>query len=151
MEKVSTLPPMEFKFSIQMVGSESGLNWTGKFLYKRPSLGERSRINVMQTRLNGDLETLEQDVLQFNEAISHLRYTLRDFPEWWKESGFGIELYDGNVVSEIYNKCLEYEAKWMKRTFGGEKAEVDDVDTDGDEDLGAIGHEGSTNEPAVQL
>lgn len=125
MKALAKLPSMEFEFDLQVLGSESGVNWVGKFKYKRPSLGARSRIDVMRTRLNGDLENLSQEVRDFNEACSHLRYTLSDFPEWWNECAYGLELYDGNVISEIYNKCMDFEDDWKKKVFGGKAATVE--------------------------
>lgn len=122
---LAKLPPMEHSFEIQVQGNESGINWVGKFKYKRPSLGARSRIDVMRTRLNGDLDGLSQEVRDFNEAIAHLRYTLEDFPDWWRDSAFGLDLYDGNVVSEIYNKIMDFEDEWKKKIFGGDAAAVE--------------------------
>lgn len=122
---LAKLPDQSFTFDIQVLGKESNINWVGKFKYKRPSLGARSRINVMRTRMNGDLENLAQEVLDFNEAIAHLRYTLVDFPEWWTDSAYGLELYDGNVISEIYNKCMDFEDEWKKKVFGGDAKAVE--------------------------
>lgn len=119
------LPPMEHTFDIQVAGNESGVNWVGKFKYKRPSLGARSRIDVMRARLNGDLDNLSQDVRDFNEAVAHLRYTLEDFPDWWRDAAFGLELYDGNVISEVYNKCMDFEESWKAKVFGGDAKAVE--------------------------
>lgn len=119
-----TLPNMEHKFSIQIVGEETGINWVGDFVYKRPSLQERSRIDVMRARLNGDMFTVDEDVKAYNEAISHLRHTLREFPEWWREADFGGNLYDSNVILDIYNKCMAFEAEWSERVHGGKSEKV---------------------------
>ena len=115
MKDVFKLPPMELAFDIQVKGAETGLDWVGKFKYKRPSLGDRSRIDVMRTRLNGDLTMLDQETIDFNEAIAHLRHTLIDYPDWWKDSNMGLDLYDGNVVAEIFNRCMAYEIEWKKK------------------------------------
>jgi len=133
MENKFGMPDMTYRFKIQVKGSESGINWAGEFLYRRPSLGARSRIEVMRARLSGDMETLDPEVAVFNEAISHLRFTLEEFPDWWKETGFGIDLFDGNVVSAIYNKCMEYEKNWKSKVHGGDaKAVSGDVDDSAD-------------------
>lgn len=112
------LPNMEEKLSVQVVGKESGINWVGEFVYRRPTLGERSSIDVMRARLNGDLRTLDPDVIAFNEAVSHLRYTLKKYPDWWAESNFGMNLYDSNVVMHIYELAAIFDANWRKKTFG---------------------------------
>jgi len=119
-----TLPNMEFKFKIQVVGEESSINWAGDFTYRRPVLQERAMIEVMEKRLNGDLTTIDPDTAAYNEAMAHLRFTLKEYPDWWKETDFGGSLYDANVIVEIYNKCLEFEATWRKKSHGGDKEEV---------------------------
>jgi len=69
----------------------------------------------MFKRLNGDLLTLEPETLMFNEAISHLRFTLIEYPDWWKEANMGMDLYDSNVVVEVYNKCSAFEEEYLNR------------------------------------
>lgn len=112
------LPKMEEKFNVQVAGKESGINWVGEFVYKRPTLGERTSIEVMKTRLNGDLRSLDPDISAFNEAISHLRYTLKKYPDWWANSNYGMDLYDANVVMHIYELAAIFEAEWRKNVLG---------------------------------
>lgn len=119
------LPDMTFTFEIQSKGRETGVNWAGKFKYKRPTLGDRARIDVLRSRLSGDLETLRPDVLELIEAISHLRHTLTEYPEWWSGLSYGLDLYDGNVISDVYNKILEYEREWKEKVFGGSAGDVE--------------------------
>jgi hypothetical protein len=127
MEKKShSLPNMEFSFPIQLTGKETGINWVGDFKYRRPTLGARSRIAALRARLNGDVETIDPEVEEFNHAASYLRHTLIEAPEWWQNAAFGLELYDGNVVSEVYNKCMEFEAEWKKKVHGGDPAQVEE-------------------------
>jgi len=123
--KKYSLPNMEFPFSIQITGEESGIQWTGKFLYRRPNLLERSRIDSFRVNLNGDLLTLKQETFDFNEAVSHLRHTLVEAPEWWTEADMGGALYDGNIVKEIYSKCMEFEKRWKEKVTGGKAEEVE--------------------------
>ena len=125
-----TLPAMEHKFSIQVKGEESGINWVGDFNYRRPNLQERAMVDVMRARLNGDLRTLDPDVMAFNEALAHLRFTVKDYPEWWAESDFGGKLYDANVVLEVYNKCIEFEGEWRKKVHSGEPDDVEEGKAD---------------------
>ena len=116
--KMNKLPNMELKFSIQVVGDESKINWVGDFLFGRPTLKERAMIEVAKARLNGDLFSIDPETRAYNEAISFLRFTLRESPDWWKESDYGSNLYDANVVIEVYNKCIAYEAAWRQKVYG---------------------------------
>ena len=122
------LPKMEFSFDVAVNGNQTNVAYTGTFIYKRPTIGDRSRIDVMNKRLNGDLLTLENETMLFNEAISHLRFTLIEYPEWWKAANLGMDLYDANVVVEIYNKCVDFEEVFMKRLHSkdGERINTDE-------------------------
>lgn len=119
------LPNMEVKISIQVVGQESGINWVGDFVYCRPTLGERTNIDVMRARLSGDFRTLDPDIAAFNEAVAHLRFTLKKFPDWWAQSNYGVDLYDSNVVMDIYEKAANFEAEWRRKVFSGEAKTLD--------------------------
>ena len=125
MQKKYQLPNMQFKFKIQAIGEESGLNWVGDFVYQRPTLKERAMIEVMRARLNGDLVTIDPDIAAYNEAIAHLRWTLKETPDWWKELDFGSQLYDANIILDIYNKCMLFEVEWKNKTHGGDPAQVE--------------------------
>lgn len=133
MKKKHVLPNMEYRFKIQMVGEESQINWVGEFLYRRPSLRERSAIDALRARLNADLRTLNEDTVALNECLSLLRMTLKEYPEWWKDSDFGGDLYDANIVIEIHNKCMAWEAEWRKKLMGGKPEEVEEGNADVEE------------------
>jgi hypothetical protein len=124
MDKTYKLPQMELKFKIQTKGKETQINWAGEFMYRRPTLGERSLIENMRARLSGDLRTIDQDVDYVNTAIAHLRYTLREYPDWWKDTGWGLQLYDTNIVLEIYDRCIEFENDWAKKVGLGNPDDV---------------------------
>lgn len=127
---IAKLPSMEHTFEIQTKGQESGINWVGKFKYRRPTLGARSKIEVLTKRMNGDLVTIDEETRLFNEAVAHLRYTLVEYPDWWKDSGLGVDLFDGNIVGEIYSKCMDFEMEWKKKVFSGDAKTVSSESTD---------------------
>ena len=117
---------MEHSFDINVNGKETGITYTGSFLYRRPTLGARSRIDVMNKKLNGDLTTLDENTYLFNEAISYLRFTLIEVPDFWRDADMGMNLYDSNVVVEVYNKCIEFESKFLEKLHGKAKTESDE-------------------------
>jgi len=124
-QKKYSLPSMEHTFDIQIKGEESQIVWVGHFMFRRPTLRERAAIEALKTRLNMDLINLDEDAKALNEALATLRFTLKDYPDWWKESDYGSDLYDANVVVTIYNKCMEFEAKWRNKLMGGVPEEVE--------------------------
>jgi len=128
MEKVYILPKMDFSFNFQGQGSETGINWVGDFKYVRPTLGDRSRIAALRTRLCGDQSIIDTEVVDFNHAIAYLRYTLKESPAWWSDASFGLELYDGNIIVGVYNKVMEFEAEWKAKIHGGKEGDILDED-----------------------
>jgi len=112
------LPKMEFTFHIQSTGIESKLNWVGDFTYQRPNIGERSLIDAFRARLNGDMRTIDPVIDYNNAVLAHLRYTLKKFPSWWEAANYGGSLFDSNVITEIYSKCMEFEKEWKEKVTG---------------------------------
>ncbi|CAK0749583.1 hypothetical protein CCP1ISM_330006 [Azospirillaceae bacterium] len=116
--KVTKLPSMEHTFSISIVGSETGEVKDGTFTYKRLTLGKRMESAKMEARLREDLKSLPMDVNLYSEMISFLRFGLIVYPEWWKNSNFGIDLYDVNIVTGLWNEVQKFESEWEKQVKG---------------------------------
>ncbi len=45
----------------------------------------------------------------FSGAAELTYHMTGEYPEWWKESGFGTKLQDLNILFEIMSKCNEFE------------------------------------------
>lgn len=114
-KELKRLPSMEHRFDIQIEGGQSGVNWIGSFTYRRPSIGTKSQIEVLTAQFNGDLVTLDSATKEINYALAHLRFSLIEFPDWWEDSTYGMNLYDYNVVLDIYSKCMEFEKIWSEK------------------------------------
>lgn len=117
---MKTLPPMNHTFLVDLEGSETKQKFTGTFTYKRPNLRSKSQIAKMAARLNEDLKNLDEDIAFLHQVLAHLYYTLEphDNAVWWKSSDNGYNLYDVNVVIEIYKECQKFEDKWFKEVWG---------------------------------
>ncbi len=109
------LPSMEFTFNLNIKGSITGEVFKGSFGYKRLSIGDQGKADVLKTNMNGDLVSIDLGVNKLHEMISWLRFGLIEHPDWWRESNFGIELYDSNVVTEIYNMAMDFEKEWKRK------------------------------------
>lgn len=118
------MPSMEHTFDIQIKGRETGINWVGKFTYKRPTLAQRSMIEAFRVKLTGDLYTVSENIQDMNEALAHLRFTLVKYPDWWKEADFGGSLFDYNVVMEVFGEVVKFEEEWKQKIHGGNPEEV---------------------------
>lgn len=112
------LPPMEHEFSIQVTGEETQFPYIGSFRYRRPSLGERGQVEVSRARLVGDQVNIPDDIADLLYMLAFLKVTLRSWPDWWQEAGFGSALYDTNVVVAVYDECLKFEKDWKRKVNG---------------------------------
>lgn len=118
------MPSMEHRFNVNIKGDESGVVFVGDFLYKRPTNTEKVLIETMRARMCSDLLNINQEIFDFNIAASHLKFTLKEFPDWWKDSDFGGNLYDQNVVSELYKKVQDFETNFKKKLTSGDPKDV---------------------------
>lgn len=115
------LPLMESEFELDLKGNITGLQYKGAFKYKLPNIAKNSQISVMEARLNSGLaETLDPTTRLVHYMLSYLRFTLEEktLPEWWKKSNYGVDLYDPNVVTELYQKCTAFEKEWELKVHG---------------------------------
>lgn len=118
-----TLPAMESTFTIDVEGTETRQKFQGTFVYRKPNLRVKSEIARTLALLNGGMSNLDEDAVLLHNVLATLKHTLVESPEWWKKADFGFELYDLNVVFEIYKSCSEFEAKWMKQVWADESKE----------------------------
>jgi len=117
---LSGLPTMEYSFHVSLKGSNTGEMYEGDFVYKRPNYAQKVESARLTAKLNGDLETLDPAIKFMNAVLGHLRYTLTEFPKWWENNKFGLELYDDNVIVGIFELTNEFEEKWHESVWGKE-------------------------------
>lgn len=116
------LPDTKSSFTLEVEGASTRQTYRGKFECK--ILNRKDRANIVKHRafLNGPLENqLDVETLSFHHMVAYLRFALTQYPSWWKEADLGYELYDGNVVLEVYQKVMEFEEEWMKEVWGEDK------------------------------
>jgi hypothetical protein len=118
-----SLPAMENSFSITALeGMITGKKYEGNFTCKIPNLKTQALIEKHKAMLNGGLQaSLDPLTLRLHHRLAYLRYTLTEFPKWWKDADMGYELYDGNIVEELYDRVMKFEADWMEAVWGPEE------------------------------
>jgi hypothetical protein len=117
---------MNNTFQIQVQGIVTGKMYEGEFSSKIPNAKDQALIAKHRAMLNGGFDDgLDPGTLNLHYRISYLRYTLTQFPDWWKKSDLGYELYDINVIDEVYGKVLKFETDWMTAVWGEQKEEND--------------------------
>lgn len=123
---IATLPSMEKTFTIDVKGSDTGQQFQGTFTYKRPNFRARSNAAKLAARLNEDLKNIDDDTKFMHNVLADLRFSLIETPEWWQQSDFGLNLYDTNVILDIYRVCVEFENAWTEQVWGNqEKAKTE--------------------------
>jgi hypothetical protein len=120
---MKTLPSMEHTFSLEVKGSNTGKVWDGKFTYKRPNLRMQSEIAKTAAKLNEDLKNLDEEMQFLHRVLSVLRHTLIDAPKWWIDSMVGLEVYDANVIFELYKQTQDFEDNWFKEVWSDDSKE----------------------------
>jgi len=115
---IKALPSMEHTFTVSEKGSNTGQVFDGTFSYKRPNIRTQSDIARTAALLDGGMRNLDEDTKTIHHILATLKHSLFKFPEWWKKSDGGYDLYDFNIVSEIYKECMKFENDWFEKVWG---------------------------------
>jgi hypothetical protein len=117
---ITTVP-----FFVDLKGESTGQTFQGDFACK-PRLSSRDRLQkdaLRRTLLGGAPESASPDALVRAEMFALISISLTDSPPWWKESGNGLDLFDDNVVFDVYDKVTDIQDSAVKETIAaGEKA-----------------------------
>ena len=122
------LPSNEHTFEISLFGDNTNQKFEGKFTYKRPTIGMQVDIQKTIGRMNGDLSTLPiqsvEDISNYNFILSTLKHCIVEAPKWFTNANNGLDLYDSNVIKEVFEKCMSYDADYKKKVFSDSIKEV---------------------------
>lgn len=121
---IKVLPSMEHTFTISIKGAETSQVFDGTFTYKRPTIKTKADISKTAARLDEDLKNLDEDTKFLHYVIANLKHTLIKHPQWWQDSDYGYQLYDMNVVLEVYKECRKFEDSWFEKVWSEEPKEV---------------------------
>jgi hypothetical protein len=89
-----------------------GKLWEGTFTTKILSLAERQMVGVLRARYQGGtmLEALDASTADLNLKISHLSYSLTQYPQWAKALR---DLKDPGIIDAIYAEVASHEAFFL--------------------------------------
>lgn len=132
----NNLPLPEFKFKLDVVGEDTGSHYVGDFVYKVPTILEQDDQKLWFRRMTKDRpEALEdQDSTALYSILSSLRTACVSCPDWWKSCDYGVNLYDMNVLAEVFKLKQAQEEEWrneIKKTASKvtvKSTEVQDAD-----------------------
>jgi len=120
---IKALPSMESTFTVSIKGTETAQQFDGTFTYKRPNLRVKSEIAKTTAILDSGLKNLDEDTKFLHNILATLKHTIIKSPDWWDKADFGFELYDVNVVFEVYKACSDFEQKWVSEVWMDKKEE----------------------------
>lgn len=114
-----SLPPMELEFSLEVKGDITGKVYQGNFKYKIPNLKAKALAEKKRAELNGGMDAmLDASVLQLHFMIAYLRFSLYEVPQWWEDNDYGYNLYDYNVVKQVFDRVEQFETDYVKAVWG---------------------------------
>lgn len=110
----SMLPPSKYEFSVKVVGEETGMEFSGDFVYHRLTIGDKIEL---QKWLSGVMKEDEksESVRSSYITLGIIRFGCTSCPDWFRDSDYGINLYDFNVISEIFNQKTIKESEWTEK------------------------------------
>jgi hypothetical protein len=130
------LPPNEHTFELMsdggktVVGDKTGKKYEGSFTVKCVLTNAESiRVAVNTERYCEGQPGIPAYYRLFNRAIAEAEVRVRFdkdkgrpmAPGWWIDAEAGRELFDQNVVFDIYNQCMAAEKAWKDKVNGSAK------------------------------
>ena len=110
-----SLPNSNKVLNLKVVGETTGLEYEGKFVVKRAlSIKDKQSIELTKTRITEDTANPSNSLFAIASMVALLRARLVEYPEWWKELGFGSELLDENVLIELFDKSENLALEWRQ-------------------------------------
>lgn len=111
-----SLPKNERAFDIDIVGDTTGYHYKGQFLVKCIlTINEKHQLALEKTRMQADYANPSVDLAAISTYLAHIRAHTVEAPEWWKNTNEGANILgDENLITHIYDKCLEMEEQWRE-------------------------------------
>lgn len=119
----------------------TGRQYTGKFKFKVPTMGDRVDISASKARYLTELENVESFGANIAEALAYLHVTIdsESVPEWWTESNNGIDLYDFEPLLSLYAEARAYERRFLGASANVGDGAGEDEAGPGDDGPGDVG------------
>ena len=101
----------EYPFSFSWT-DRLGKTWTGNFVNKILSIGDRQGVGVLRAKLSGGIpaDSLDPLTTEINLIIAHLTYSLIERPDWAKNL---TELDSVPLIQAIYGEVMAHEATFQ--------------------------------------
>lgn len=115
----SELPDTTHVFQLDLQGRITKKRFLGEFRCKIPTIKDQAMIAKHNALLNGEFPIyLDAGIQKIHKMISYLRFTLTDYPVFWRDSDLGYELRDDNIIEAVYDEVIAFENKWLEQVWG---------------------------------
>jgi hypothetical protein len=117
-------PSEGVEFRIDVTGEETGEQYKGKFK-ALPRLSARRKLIRDQKRrelLGSQPGQPSEEAVVYASVIAELHVRLVEFPKWWPEAGFGLELEDESPLVEIQKNVERIVGEYQKQVQDAGKA-----------------------------
>lgn len=110
------LPKNEYTFQFNERGERTKKIYDGSFTVRcLLTMEDIRRVGIKLDILNGGSQTLPPGVGLLNRAFAELDIRIIKAPSWWKDANDGRDMFDTNVILEVFNKALDAERNWDER------------------------------------
>jgi hypothetical protein len=112
-------------FDVDKKGEVSGRSFVGTFIAKtKTSIMETLKEDQIYRRVLGENpQDAADDIKRIAGAYAYLQIRLVEWPDWWKDAGFGLGLEDLGILADVNNKAQEkIRLEYEKLTAEAEKA-----------------------------
>lgn len=104
------------QFFINVKGETTGLEYSGSFTAKALlSHAEQMEVEALRREFLGSYAaTADQRNKNQATIFAGLSFRLTEAPDWWKQAGNGVQLYDDNVMAEVWEQAIKVETEFLK-------------------------------------
>lgn len=113
----TNLPTPEYLFKIEKTDSETGVQYNGDFVYRRLTIGEKIKLQEwVSDQIKSDSKDKKDDPTRsLWMTLAMIRFGCIECPAWFKDSDYGVDLYDFDIINEIFIKRSEKENEWVDK------------------------------------
>lgn len=109
------LPKNEATFILDEIGETTGNKYEGKFtVLCALNMAKKHQLELEKTRLLADFANPTDGLAGIAIILANLRTKIVDAPEWWKQSGGGLDIMDEDILLKVYNKIKDKEVEWRE-------------------------------------
>jgi hypothetical protein len=101
----------EYPFDLDWIDGR-GKHWTGKFVNRILSIGDRQKVGMMRAHMAGNVpyEALDPETAEINLIVAHVTFSLTEKPSWARDL---LAVEDPALLRAIYAEVVAHEATFL--------------------------------------